>query len=133
MSSWILPRASQTAQGGWRLQWYGQGGATSRCGTWLAAERFVQHFELDQVRDTALASPADRCSCWVAIHSSGNCSVFFPYQTLSLPPYLKHSTPPNLGFQFFANSISLSFICGPAPTTKLRIFALALGLLCVQP
>lgn len=32
MSSCILPRASQTAQGGWRLQWYGQGGAASRCG-----------------------------------------------------------------------------------------------------
>lgn len=32
VSGWILPRASQTAQRGWRLQCCGQGGAAARCG-----------------------------------------------------------------------------------------------------
>lgn len=96
MSSWILPRASQTAWGGWRPQCYGQGGAASRCGlgwqqtdlcnalSWIRSE--IRPWHLLQVGAAA----------GLLIHSSGKlCSVFIP--SLSLRPCSKHSAPPNLG------------------------------------
>lgn len=88
----------------------------------LAAGRFVQHMELGQIRDTALAPPADVSSCWSAKLQIWKTGVGFCH-TLLLTPCSKHSAPP-----------SLTSSCGDpdATTTKLRNFALTSVLLCAH-
>lgn len=59
--------------------------------TQLAADRFVQYFELDQVRDMALASPADVSSCWGANPQLWKTKISF-YPIRHFPCHLVQST-----------------------------------------
>lgn len=101
MSSRILPRASQTAQGGWRLQWYGQGGAASRCGlgwqqadlcnTWSWIRSEIRPWHLLQMGAAAeLLSPALE-------------TVFSFYPITHFPYYLVQGT-------WFLHTLDFSFL-----------------------
>lgn len=88
--------------------------------TWLAGDRFVQRFELDQVRDRALASPADGSSCWAANPQLWK-TVFSLYHIRHFPYHLVQSTQllQTLDFSFLQIIFHcLSAVAG-APTTGL--------------